>query len=85
MVKTYRYRLMPTKTQLGVLNRQLEICRWVYNDALAYRKNAWKNDQRQVNHFETQDRFPMLKVAKPELNEVYSHVLQNVTLRAELA
>ncbi|MCJ7442929.1 MAG: helix-turn-helix domain-containing protein, partial [Methanotrichaceae archaeon] len=33
---------MPTKTQLGVLNRQLEICRWVYNDALAYRKNAWE-------------------------------------------
>ncbi|MCJ7445234.1 MAG: helix-turn-helix domain-containing protein, partial [Methanotrichaceae archaeon] len=85
MVKTYRYRLMPTKTQLGVLNRQLEICRWVYNDALAYRKNAWEKDQRQVNHFETQDRLPMLKVAKPELKEVYSQVLQNVTLRVELA
>ena len=85
MVKTYRYRLMPTKTQLGVLTRQLEICRWVYNDALAYRKNAWEKDQRQVKHFETQDRLPMLKVAKPELKEVYSHVLQNVTLRVELA
>jgi len=85
MVKTYRHRLIPTKSQIRTLERQLEICRWVYNDALAYRKNAWEKDQRQVKHFETQDRLPTLKIEHPELKEVYSHVLQNVTLRVELA
>ncbi|MDD1762395.1 MAG: transposase [Methanothrix sp.] len=85
MVQTYRYRLYPTKTQCRTLQRQLDICRWVYNDALAYRKNAWENEHRQVKHFETQDRLPQLKVAHRELKEVYSHVLQNVTLRVELA
>jgi putative transposase len=85
VVQTYRYRLMPTKTQAKILQRQLDLCRWAYNDALAYRKNVWEKEQRQVKHFETQDRLPQLKVDHPEFKEVYSHVLQNVTLRVELA
>lgn len=85
MVQTYRYRLYPTKSQCRILQRQLDLCRWIYNDALAYRKNAWESEQRQVKHFETQDRLPQLKVDHPELKEVYSHVLQNVTMRVELA
>jgi putative transposase len=85
MVKSYRYRLMPTKSQVRILERQFELCRWVYNDTLAYRKNAWENEQRTVKRFETQDRLPQLKLEIPELKEVYSHVLQNVTLRVELA
>lgn len=85
MVQTYCYRLYPTKSQCRILQRQLDLCRWVYNDALAYRKNAWENEHRQVKHFETQDRLPPLKVDHPELKDVYSHVLQNVTMRVELA
>ncbi|MGB5099561.1 MAG: helix-turn-helix domain-containing protein, partial [Methanothrix sp.] len=46
MVKTYRYRLKPTKSQVTILERQLELCRFVYNDTLAYRKNAWELEQR---------------------------------------
>ncbi|MCK9587676.1 helix-turn-helix domain-containing protein, partial [Methanothrix soehngenii] len=37
MLKSYRYRLFPTKSQVSVLERQLELCRQVYNDTLAYR------------------------------------------------
>ena len=62
MLKSYRYRLFPTKSQVRILERQLELCRQVYNDALAYRKNAWEKEQRQVNRFETQNRLPQLKV-----------------------
>jgi putative transposase len=76
---------MPAKSQARILERQLELCRWVYNNTLAYRKDAWEKDQSAVKRFETQDRLPQLKLDKPELKEVYSHVLQNVTLRVELA
>jgi putative transposase len=76
---------MPTKSQVHILERQLELCRWAYNNTLAYRKDAWEKDQRTVKRFETQDRLPQLKLDKPDLKEVYSHVLQNVTLRVELA
>jgi len=85
MLKTYRYRLKPTKSQVTILERQLELCRFVYNDTLAYRKNAWELEQRAVKRFETQDRLPQLKLEVPELKEVYSLVLQNVALRVELA
>lgn len=85
MLKTYRYRLKPTKSQVRVLERQLELCRQVYNDTLAYRKNAWEKEQRQVKRFETQDRLPQLKVDHPEYKEIHSLTLQNVVLRVELA
>jgi len=42
-------------------------------------------EQKPVKRFETQDRLPQLKLEIPELKEVYSHVLQDVTLRVELA
>jgi putative transposase len=85
MLKSYRYRLFPTKSRVHVLERQLELCRWVYNDTLAYQKNVWEKEQRTVKRFETQDRLPQMKLEIPEIKEVYSHVLQNVTLRVELA
>jgi putative transposase len=85
ILKSYRFRLVPSKSQVHILERQLELCRWVYNNTLAYRKDAWEKDQRTVKRFETQDRLPQLKLDKPELKEVYSMTLQNVTLRVELA
>ncbi|WP_367260038.1 helix-turn-helix domain-containing protein [Methanoculleus sp.] len=40
MRRAYRYRLYPTKSQVTLLEQTLELCRWVYNDTLALRKNA---------------------------------------------
>jgi len=85
MLKSYRYRLYPTKSQRRILERQLEICRHLYNDTLAYRKDAWEKDNRQIGRFETQNRLPQLKVEHPEYKEVHSLTLQNVVLRVELA
>ena len=44
-VKAYRYRLYPTKSQISQMEQTLEICRWVYNETLAMRKNAWEREQ----------------------------------------
>ncbi|TET97368.1 MAG: transposase, partial [Anaerolineales bacterium] len=40
--RTYRYRIYPTKAQRAALQRSLDACRWVYNQALAIRKDAWE-------------------------------------------
>lgn len=85
MLKSYRFRLFPTKSQVRILERQLELCRQVYNDTLAYRKNAWEKEQRAISRFETQNRLPQLKVDHPEFKEIHSLTLQNVVLRVELA
>jgi len=42
LLKTFKYRLYPTKEQQRLLTRQLEECRWLWNTLLAERKQAWE-------------------------------------------
>jgi len=85
MAKVFRYRLRPTKAQVTKLNEQLELCRWVYNETLAMRKNAFEQEGRSVSYFESKRMLPIWKESKPELRSVYSQVLQDVVLRVNLA
>jgi putative transposase len=85
MPKLFRYRLKPTKSQVAILNRQLDLCRWTYNETLALRKNAWKNEDRSISYFESKRMLPLWKESKPELSEVYSQVLQEAVQRVDLA
>ncbi len=85
MRKIFQYRLYPTKQQLKKLEAVLEECRWLYNETLAYRKDAWEQRQEQVSWYDSKKRLPMLKAERPSLSSVHSQVLQNVTERVELA
>src|SRR3954468_2309406 len=85
MRKTYMYRLYPTKKQLKVLETTLEECRWLYNNTLAYRKEAWEQRQEHVSYYDSKARIPILKAERPSLKNVHSQILQNVTERVELA
>jgi putative transposase len=85
MAKVFRYRLKPTRAQIAKLNSSLELCRWVYNETLAMRKNAYEQEERSVSYFETKKMLPIWKQDKPELKEVHSQVLQDVVLRVNLA
>ena len=81
MRKSFKYRIYPNKRQLHAL----EECRWLYNQTLEYRRNAWETEQRTADYNETQNRLPQLKVERPSLKRVYSQVLQNVVKRVDLA
>ena len=83
--KAYRYRLYPTKSQATLLERTLEICRWVYNDTLALRKDAWEQDQRSISRYETNKILTQWKHDRPDLKHVHSQVLQNAQMRVDLA
>ncbi|MCK9306798.1 MAG: transposase [Methanoculleus sp.] len=85
MLKAYRYRLYPTKSQITRLEQTLEICRWVYNDTLALRKTAWEQEQRSFSLYETNKILTQWKKERPELKQVHSQVLQNVQMRVDLA
>ncbi len=84
-MRVFRYRLKPTKAQVTKLNEQLELCRWVYNETLAMRKNAYEQEGRSVSYFESKRMLPIWKQEKPELYSVHSQVLQDVVLRVNLA
>jgi len=85
MSKVNRYRIYPTKSQVTKLNSTLELCRWVYNETLALRKNAWESEQKRISYYDSKKMIPIWKKDKPELKEVHSHALQDVTMRVDLA
>jgi putative transposase len=85
MIKTFKYRLFPTHHQLHILQQTLEECRWLYNQTLAYRKNAWETEQRHTSWYDTTAKIPILKAERPSLKLVHSQVLQEVTKRVDLA
>jgi len=85
MPKVFCYRLKPTKSQVAILNRQLDLCRWVYNETLALRKNAFEQEDKSISYFESKRMLPIWKESKPELAEVYSQVLQEAVQRVDLA
>jgi putative transposase len=84
MLKAYKFRIYPTKLQRTVMDRTLDLCRWTYNQTLAYRKDSWEKEGKSVSKYETHNLLPTWKSEKPELSEVFSQTLQNVQERVDL-
>ena len=84
-MKTYKYRIYPSTAQETQLNQQLELCRWVYNETLATRKNSYEQDGVSLSYYDTKKLLPIWKTDKPALKRVHSMVLQDVTMRVDLA
>lgn len=82
---TYKYRLNPTSAQRTSLAKVLELCRWVYNDTLASRKDAYEQDGKSLGLYDTNKLLTQWKAEKPALKAVHSQVLQNVQERVDLA
>jgi len=71
---TYKFRLYPKKRQEERLMETLELCRQTYNYFLA----QWNGKESIPSRLELQAQLPKLKEERPELNRVYSKVLQMV-------
>src|SRR5215204_864619 len=84
MRKTFKYRVYLTNGQRRILEHQLEECRWVYNQTLAVRRDAYANDTK-CGLYATQALLPIWKADRPTLKSVHSQVLQNVQVRVDLA
>ena len=85
MFKAYKFRIYPTKSQRTKMERTLDLCRWTYNQTLAYRKDAWEKEGKSVSKYETHNLIHVLKRDKPELKKVYAQTLQDVQERVDLA
>jgi len=85
MRKAFQFRLHPTHHQRTLLRQTLDCCRWVYNETLATRKNAWEKEQKTLSLYDTNKLLTGWKTAKPELRQAHSQVLQNAQERVDLA
>lgn len=84
-MKTFKYRLRPSKSQRTRLIQTLELCRWVYNETLAIRKNAWEQERQSLSGYDTNKLLTVWKQEHLELKGVFSQVLQDVQERVDLA
>ena len=76
MIRTYAYRLYPSKPQERLMFRTLETCRLFYNSLLEERRDAWQNEQRSVGKYEQMRRIKIYRAQNSYAKRVHSHVLQ---------
>ena len=85
MVKSFKYRLRPTKKQEQFLLAHIDKCRILYNQLLCARIQAWKNENKSLSQYDQTKTIPLLKQQHSAFKQVYSQVLQQVSARVDLA
>jgi putative transposase len=78
IVKTYRYRLYPSKAQCRRLSQTVETCRRWYNTCLEERMTAWETEKRSVGKYEQLAKVKDYRKENPYAGQLHSHVLQVV-------
>ncbi len=78
MLKTFAYRLYPSKPQLRLLESTLETCRRFYNQCLAERRDAYQQRGESVGKYQQLAKVKEQKALNPHAKGIHSHVLQIV-------
>ncbi len=78
LLKTFKYRLYPSKAQSRLLDQTVETCRRWYNVCLDERKTAWETEKRSVSKFEQLAKVKDYRKENPYAAQVHSHILQVV-------
>ncbi len=79
MLKTFKYRLYPSRHQIRLLEQTLETCRQWYNTCLAERKDTWEKEKRSIGKFEQLAKVKDFRREHPFAAQVHSHILQVTT------
>ena len=85
MLKTYKYRLYPTRKQTEKLDWTLETCRILYNSCLVDRNRHYKETGKGLSRIDQQKILVRDKKNIEYLMNIHSQVLQDVLFRVEKA
>jgi len=78
VLKTFAYRLYPSKPQVRLLENTLETCRRFYNQCLAQRRDAYQQHGVSVGKYQQLATVKEQKALNPYAKGIHSHVLQVV-------
>ncbi len=81
LVRTYKFRLYPSKIVVGAMGKTLDACRFLYNTELEYEEQVYLSKKEYVSRTELNSLILDWRVINPNLKFVYSQVLQEVTAR----
>lgn len=87
MLKTYKYRLLPTPEQKVSFSKHFGACRWFYNFALSNKKSAFELDGTIISISDLSAILPVLKISDETswLSEINAQSLQAVLGNLNLA
>ena len=85
MLKTYKYRLYPTRKQTEKLDWTLETCRILYNSSLVDRNRHYEQTGKGLSRIDQQKILVLDKKNIEYLMNIHSQVLQDVLFRVEKA
>ena len=78
LLKTFKYRLYPTKVQQCLMEQTVETCRRWYNLCLEERKSAWEQEGRRISQYEQLAKVKDYRRENPYAGQLHSHILQVV-------
>lgn len=82
-MKTYKYKLQPTKRQEETFDSWLNTCRYMYNVALSERIMVYEMRKKSVSRYDQHNQLPEIKKQFPFVKEVHSHTMQEVLDRVD--
>ncbi len=85
MIRTYKYRLYPSRSQETNLWRVLDACRGLYNMALAERKVAYQMEGHRLSKAELYELGKHYRQTFPYADQVFSQTAQSVIEQVDLA
>lgn len=85
MIKTFRYKIKPTKAQQLAFNQWIGSCRFVYNLVLSHKIDLYKNYQINLSKGDAQKELTEIRNQYDWIGQVHSQTLQSVTDRLYLA
>lgn len=83
MLKSFKFRIFPSRSQTTKLENTLELCRELYNAALSERREAWKLERKSISYLDQQNVLPEIKAIREDVAEIHSQVLQDVLRRLD--
>lgn len=76
MLRNYRYRLLPTKSQVKRLEQVLFLTWWIYNECIAASKRSYQEQKKRLNKGELCKLIIALRTQKPDLAKFNSHMIR---------
>ncbi len=80
-MKSYKFKIKTSKSVESKFEQTLNLCRELYNSALQERRDAWKLSRISINYHIQRAQLPDIKKNRPEIEEIYSQILQDVLRR----
>lgn len=82
-IKSYRYRIYPSKRQIKTLGDHLAICAELYNAALQERRDAWKINRKPISRFDQRYQLSEIRTERPDVGAVMAQALEDVIARVD--